>query len=367
MKLSARLALWFAAMLLVALALDTTLAYREMVIEQGSGHPEAVGEGPEPVWWQFGEVVLRSMIPLALLGAGAWWLTVRALRPLQTLTTAASRIHEGNLRERIPLPDSKDELQKLTAVFNDMTARLELSFDRIREFTLHASHELKTPLAIMRADLGELIDEPGRSASDRERFASHLDEIERLTRIVDGLTLLTRADAQQVPLRRESVALDALVREAAENAQALAEPRMLRVLHGNMAEGTVYGDRHRLRQLLLILCDNAVKYNRPGGEISFELQQKDGSMQVRVRNTGAGIPASDQARVFERFYRGSSAVSDGVDGCGLGLSIATWIAREHGGTLTFTSTPERTEFVFAMPMVPAQAPGAAENGILKPD
>jgi signal transduction histidine kinase len=357
-KLSARLALWFAAMLLVALALDTTLAYREMVIEQGSGNPEAVGEGPEPVWWQFGEVVLRSCIPLAVLGAGAWWLTVRALRPLQTLTTAAERIHEGNLRERIPLPGSRDELEQLTAVFNDMTARLELSFDRIREFTLHASHELKTPLSIMRAELGELIDEPGRSLSDRERLASHLDEIERLTRIVDGLTLLTRADARQIRLSREPLALEALVREAAENTQALAEPRKVKVSMGTFAEGTVYGDRHRLRQLLLILCDNAVKYNRTGGTISFELLQKDNFMQVHVQNTGAGIPASDQARVFERFYRGSSAASNEVDGCGLGLSIATWIAREHGGTLTFTSTPDRTEFVFAMPRatdVPALA------------
>jgi signal transduction histidine kinase len=346
-KLSTRLTLWFAMLLLVALALDTTLSYREMVLE--SADPHAFGlEEPEPIWWQFGEVMLRSSIPLALLGAGAWWLTRRALRPLETLTDAASRIHSGNLDERIPLTGRGDELDKLTHVFNDMTTRLAQSIDRIREFTLHASHELKTPLAILRAEFGELVDDPGRSHADRERFASHLDELDRLTRIVNGLTLLTRADAQQIKLEREPVALDALVREAGENTHALAEPRGLTVVMDSMPPVQVRGDRHRLRQLLLILCDNAVKYNHVGGKVSFHLIEQGGIVKVAVRNTGPGIPPAEQPRVFERFYRGSSAPSDDIEGCGLGLSIAAWIAREHGGSLTFTSSPEQTEFLLSL-------------------
>jgi signal transduction histidine kinase len=347
-SLGTRLTWWFLALLALALLLVLGLAYRELVME--AAHPEEFGEEPEPVWWQLGEIALRAAIPLFVLAVGGWWLTRRALRPLHTLTDAAARIHAGNLQERIPAPGTGDELEKLTGVINEMTARLAASFDRIREFSLHASHELKTPLAILRADFGELVDEPGRGEADRARFISHLDEIERLTRIVNGLTLLTRADARQITLQREPLALDALVREAAENTQALAEPRGLHVVVESLEAARVRGDRHRLRQLLLILCDNAVKYNRPGGEVAFHLGVHDGAARIAVRNTGRGIPPKEQSQVFERFYRGSAAASDDIEGCGLGLSIASWIAREHGGALTFTSGPERTEFVFALPL-----------------
>lgn len=347
MSLVTRLTWWFVALLALALIVVLWLSYRELVME--AGHPEAFGEEPEPLWWQLTEVAARSAIPLLLLAVSGWWLTRKALGPLHTLTDAASRIHAGNLQESIPLSGRGDELDRLTAVFNEMTGRLAASFDRIREFTLHASHELKTPLAILRADLGELVDEPGRSDADRERFASQLDEIERLTRIVNGLTLLTRADTKQVTLEREPLALDALVREAAENTQALAEPRGLRVVMGELSASRVHGDRHRLRQLLLILCDNAVKYNRTGGEVSFELTVAEDTTLVAVRNSGPGIPPAEQPRVFERFYRGAHAASEDIEGCGLGLPIALWITQSHGGSLTFTSGQNSTEFVLALP------------------
>ena len=354
MSLGTRLTWWFIALLALALVMVLGLSYRELVME--AGQPEAFGEEPEPVWWQLAEVAMRAAIPILVLALGGWWLTRRALQPLHALTEAAGRIHAGNLQERIPASGKGDEVDKLTDVINDTTARLAASFDRIREFTLHASHELKTPLAILRADFGELIDEPGRSEADRERFASHLDEIERLTRIVNGLTLLTRADAQQITLDRETIALDPLVREAAENTQALAESRGVKVVVESLDAVSITGDRHRLRQLLLILCDNAVKYNRTGGVVAFRLISASDHADIVILNTGPGIPAAEQPRVFERFYRGSSAPADDIEGCGLGLSIASWIAREHGGTLTFTSEPDRTEFVFTVPKSPASMP-----------
>lgn len=356
MSLGTRLTWWFIALLVLAVLMVLGLSYRELVME--AGDPQAFGEEPEPVWWQLAEVGMRAAVPLFLLALGGWWLTRRALRPLHALTEAAGRINAGNLQERIPVSGRGDEVDRLTEVINDTTARLAASFGRIREFTLHASHELKTPLAILRADFGELIDEPGRSEADRERFSSHLDEIERLTRIVNGLTLLTRADAQQITLERETITLDPLVREAAENTQALAEPRGVNVVVESLDAASITGDRHRLRQLLLILCDNAVKYNHTGGEVVFRLTSSKDQAVVAIRNTGPGIPADEQPRVFERFYRGSSAQADDVEGCGLGLSIASWIARQHGGTLTFTSVPERTEFVVTLPMNPAGAPVA---------
>lgn len=348
MKLGMRLTWWFMVLLTFAMLFVVIVAYRELVME--AKDPAEFGEVPEPLWWQLGEVVLRSALPLMVLAVGGWWLTMRALKPLHAVTETASRIHAGNLNERIPLRGTGDELDKLTIVFNDMTARLEDSFNSIREFTLHASHELKTPLAILRADYGELVDEPGRSEADRERFISHLDEIERLTRIVNGLTLLAKADAHIIPLNRDQVRLDALVHEAAEDTHALAEPHQISVSNEGLPEVTVIGDRHRLRQLLLILCDNAVKYNRDGGEVRLQLVHEDGFAKVMVSNTGAGIPPAEQTHVFERFYRGSCAKVDDIEGCGLGLCIAMWIARAHEGQISFTSMPEHTEFIFSLPV-----------------
>ncbi len=349
MKLSvvSRLTWYLAGMLALSLGIIVLLTYREMVLE--ATDPAAFGEEPEPLWWQVTEVTLRSIIPLAVMAAGGWWLTVRAFRPLQDLTQAARRIHEGNLEERIPPTGRGDEFDTLTTTFNEMTARLAASFDRVKSFTLHASHELKTPLAILRADYEELVDDPQRSKEDRARFASHLDEIERLARIVDGLSLLTKADASLVQLRREEVALDEVVREAAEDAGVLAEARQITVSCSASQDITIHGDRHRLRQLLLILCDNAVKYNREGGSISLGLAMAGGHAVLRVRNTGPGIPPAEQPRVFERFHRGESARRSRTDGCGLGLAIALWIARAHGGSLTFTSAPDSTEFVLSLP------------------
>ncbi|QIE99978.1 ATP-binding protein [Roseimicrobium sp. ORNL1] len=342
-----RLTWYLAGVLTVALAIIVVLAYREMVLE--AADPASFGEEPEPLWWQFAEVTIRSLIPLTVLAAGGWWLLVRALRPLKALTESAERMHAGNLQERIPLTGRGDEFDTLVQTLNDMTARLAASFERVRDFTLHASHELKTPLAILRADYEELVNDPKRPEADRVRFASHLDEIERLTRIVDGLGLLTKADASQVTLQRESLSFDELVRDAAEDARVLAEPTHITVSCNTSGPIMVQGDRHRLRQLLLILCDNAVKYNREGGTITLGLSARGGHAVLSVKNTGPGISPEDGVHVFERFHRGEAARQMNLEGCGLGLPIALWITRAHSGTLTFTSKPDDTEFVLTLP------------------
>jgi signal transduction histidine kinase len=265
------------------------------------------------------------------------------------------KIHDRNLSGQLPRSGNGDELDRLTEVFNAMTARLDGSFQHIREFTLHASHELKTPLTILRGELETALHDEHSSAGQKERLASQIDEIERLTKIVDGLTLLTRADAGQIALKREAVRLDELVRESLADAKILAQPQGIEVRLDRCDEITVTGDRHRLRQLLLNLADNAVKYNRPGGQATFSLQRDGASAVLQISNTGAGLAPELQARVFERFFRGDASHNNAVEGCGLGLSIAQWIVTAHGGEIQFASEPDKLTTV-SVRLLPASQP-----------
>jgi signal transduction histidine kinase len=226
-----------------------------------------------------------------------------------------------------------------------MTARLDASFQRIREFTLYASHELKTPLSLLHTELERMGDEPG---ADRTRVDRLLDEIARLARIVDGLTFLTKADANLIPLAKEPVELLPLVMNALEDTEALGAERGIIVRAGRCDAVVWQGDRHRLRQLLVILCDNAVKYNRDGGTVLLGLEQNGAGSLLRVENTGPGIPEEDHGRVFDWFYRGAGELAAGTEGCGLGLSIAQWIAAAHGARLSFFVGPDRTVFSLVM-------------------
>jgi signal transduction histidine kinase len=250
-----------------------------------------------------------------------------------------------------------DELDRLTEVFNAMTARLDGSFQRIREFSLHASHELKTPLTIMRGELETALREENLIPVQRERVLSQIDEIQRLTAIVDGLTLLTKADAGQIKLNSEPIRLDELVRENFADAKILAQPRNIHVNLLACEEMTVPGDRHRLRQLLLNLTDNVIKYNHPGGTVTISLRRAGEVAELKIDNTGAGIPLELQPRVFERFFRGDASHSNAVEGCGLGLSIAQWIVTAHGGTIHFASTPDKlTTVTVRLPLISATKP-----------
>jgi signal transduction histidine kinase len=232
-------------------------------------------------------------------------------------------------------------LDRLTEVFNGMMARLDDSFKRTREFTLHASHELKTPLTILCGETETALREESLTPAERERAVSQLDELRRLARIVDGLTLLAKADAGQVALKLEPVRLDELVRDNFADAQILAEPQGIRVELAACEEIIVRGDRHRLRQLLLNLADNAVKYNQPQGRVTMSLRRIEGQAEFTIANTGAGIPPEILPRVFDRFFRGDPAHSPAVDGCGLGLSIVQWIVSAHKGSVKIESVPSQ--------------------------
>lgn len=339
-SVAVRLAWSFAAVFLLGMSIIAGFCYYELVIE-----PENNGEGNESFQHGIAEVAVEASITVLLLSVAGWWFARRTIRPVKLLTEAVSRIKEGNLNVPISIPGSGTEFEQLAQVFNSMTARLDASFQRVRQFTLYASHELKTPLAILRLEFEKLVDDPGRSEADRTLFESHLEEIDRLACLVDSLTFLTKVDAHLIPLARGRVELNPLVTSAAEDAKALGAERAIEVRLVRCDDVTMTGDPHRLRQLLLILCDNAIQYNRAGGTITMSLEQANAQVFIRIANTGPGIPPDEQRNVFERFYRGSSTKADGIHGMGLGLNIAQWIVAAHGGTLEFESAPEHTEFV----------------------
>jgi len=339
MIIRTRLTLWYAGVLILSLVIIGLGTYREIDEQLRHAHRR---EPTEHAISETSEMVFQVGIPAILLGLlGGWWLTRKALAPVSKLTDAITKIHERNLRESLSRTRNGDELDRLTEVFNDMLMRLDDSFNRIREFTLHASHELKTPLTVLCGETETALRDESLSPTERERLVSQLDELLRLARIVDGLTLLAKADTGQVALKLEPVRLDELVRENFADTQILAEPQQIQVELAGCGEIPVRGDRHRLRQLLLNLADNAVKYNQPQGRVTMNLRRVDDVAEFTITNTGPGIPPESLPRIFDRFYRGDPAHSNEVDGCGLGLSIAKWIVSAHRGTIRIESVPDQ--------------------------
>ncbi len=348
MTIRTRLSLWYAAIMFIALMVMGSLLYYQLIIEprhemQRHNHERGEEEGVDPdVFEDVTSIVLWCGVPAALLAlAGGWWLMKKSLAPVATLTWATEKISAQNLGDRLPRTGNGDELDRLTEVFNGMLARLDDSFNRTREFTLHASHELKTPLTVLCGEAEIASRDESLPPAERERAASQLDELRRLARIVDGLTLLARADAGQITLAMEPVKLDELVRDNFADAQILAEPHGIYVELSACEEIAVRGDRHRLRQLLLNLADNAVKYNQPQGRVMMSLRRAGDMVEFTIANTGPGIPPEVLPRVFDRFFRGDPAHSPTVDGCGLGLSIAKWIVSAHRGTIQIESVPSK--------------------------
>jgi signal transduction histidine kinase len=342
MTLRARLTWWYAGILFVSVVVISWFSYQEFDEDRRAARHVHGWFGEYDAWQDLAEISLFCGVPAALIGlVGGWWLMRKAMSPVAALTEAAARVNEGNLREQLPRSGNGDELDRLTAVFNAMTERLDSSFNRIREFTLHASHELKTPLTVLRGELETALREKSHDPAERERLLSQLDEIQRLTVIVDGLSLLTKADAGLITLKQEPVRLDELVRESHADALILARPCAVRVELEQCEEISLRGDRHRLRQLLLNLTDNAIKYNRPDGTVTIALCRVNGHAELKIANTGAGIPPELQPRVFDRFFRGDPSHGNTVEGCGLGLSIAQWIVDAHGGTIELASEPEK--------------------------
>ncbi len=300
--------------------------------------------------------VLLIGAPLALLAslAGGWFLAGRALRPVDAITAAAERIAGGDLSQRLTIPPSDDEIGRLAATFNNMIARLDASFQQVRRFSADASHELRTPLTVMRGETELALRRP-RSAEDyRLVLESSLEEIDRVSRIVDDLLFLSRADLGQVPMQSAPVRLDTLLQDIQQQASVLGQDRQIQVTAGPLEPVTVLGDELRLRELLLNLVDNAVAYSKPGGTVELRLTQDRKEARLTVADSGIGIPPEERARIFDRFYRTDAARAHSKKGTGLGLAICKWIAESHKGRIEVESAAgEGSRFTVILPLAPA--------------
>jgi signal transduction histidine kinase len=348
MTIRQQLTLWYAGILLLSVVLTAGMMYFELIIEPA--WRTADGQPSHPVAEEIAEVIFYCLLPLTTLTVvGGWWLLRKALTPLENLAKTVGQLQACNLREPLPRSRNGDEVDRLTEALNASHARLEEAFKRIRDFTLNASHELKTPLALLHGEIEAALGDPETSPHQREVFSSQLDEIQRLGKIVSDLSLLAKADAGQAQLRHEPVNLHELVQDSFADAQILALPRRIKVHLDPCEPATLHGDRHRLRQLLLNLTDNAIKYNEPGGTIGMFLRRLDQRSELVITNTGPGIAPERLPRVFDRFYRGDESHNHDIEGSGLGLSIAQWIVEAHGGTIQITSADE-TRVTVTLPL-----------------
>jgi heavy metal sensor kinase len=298
-----------------------------------------------------------SMAVLALGGLGGHVLAQHALGPLARMAEHARRITADELHERLPPGASSRELDQMRDAFNETLARLERSFEQLRRFTADASHELRTPLTALRS-VGEVGLRSARSVDDyREVVGSMLEEVDRLSRLADELLTLARAEAGEARLRREPLDLAALAREVVDDLGVLAEERGQTI--ETHADGAVIvtADRMWLRQALLNLVDNAVKYSPAGGHILVAVGGDAASAFVLVRDDGPGIAPEHRERIFERFYRIDKSRSREVGGTGLGLALVKWVADAHGGRVELDSREGHgSAFRLVLPRGGASAP-----------
>jgi heavy metal sensor kinase len=285
--------------------------------------------------------VFAAPLLLIAASAGGYWLSTRALAPVDEVSLAAQRISIENLADRLPVTETGDQLQRLSETLNAMFSRLEASVRRITQFTADASHELRAPVSLIRTTAEVAIQRRDRTAHEYfEALEDILEESERTSQVVDSLMLLARADSGKESL--ECVATDAcrVVRRAAEQGEKLARNHGLDFTV-SLPNGplTVQADGDALRRALLILIDNAVKYTPKGGSVSLKLETNNGFAIVSVSDTGIGIAKADLAHIFDRFWRADKARSREQGGAGLGLSIAKWIVEMHQGSIGVESEP----------------------------
>lgn len=278
-------------------------------------------------------------------------LAQRSLRPVDEITRSARQITARNLTRRLPMPPTNDEIARLTETLNEMIARLETSFAQIRQFTSDASHELKTPLAILMGELEIALRKPLTADEYRDTLMSCLEEVERLTSVVQGLLDLSRADTGQVIMTLQPVRLSAMIEDIADDIVILADQQHVTIESSVQPSLVVDGDKVRLHQALLNVMENAVKYTGEGGHVRITVTADEQDAIITVADSGVGIPTDELPLIFDRFYRVDKARSRGTQGAGLGLSIVKWIVDAHHGSISVQSEEGKgTTFTLRLPL-----------------
>lgn len=287
--------------------------------------------------------VLVVGVPLTV-GAAAlagYWLAGRALSPVARITEEARSMSATRLDARLPVVNAHDELGQLASTFNELFSRLEHSFEQLRRFTSDASHELRTPLTVIRS-IGEIaLSEQRDEAAYRDTISTMLEEADRLGQLVQSLLTLARADSGRIALNRQPFDLTELAAEAVDHLRALAEEKNQQIVVSSTAPLAVRGDRAVLRQAVINILDNAIKYSPETGTIRLAIARRGTSAAVEISDSGPGIASEHRERVFDRFYRVDASRNRTERGFGLGLPIARWAVEIHGGRIEVDSEPGR--------------------------
>ena len=287
--------------------------------------------------------VMAGIFPVALLlaGGGGWTLARKALQPVDRMTETARRISAEHLDRQVQGSGAGDELDRLAQTLNEMLSRLNIAFQEIRQFSADASHELQTPLTVLKGEIEVGLRSPRGPEEYQAILRSALEETDRIARLVEGLLLLSRSDAGVLRMDRRPVNLKNLIGEVIKEVQPLAGSHSVKLQTGPLEPAQVQGDPDHLRRLVLNLVDNGIKYTPSGGSVDFSLRTDGKWAILQVSDTGIGIAKEDQEMIFRRFYRTASARAQGESGAGLGLAIARSIVEAHGGRIQVESAVGR--------------------------
>ncbi len=344
---------------------DEQQAIRVSIARSGSayiiaGYP--LGELQSLLEQFFSTLILLSPAVLLVSTIGGWFLAKASLHPVDEITKTAKDITASNLSRRLPVPKTNDEIGRLSETLNDMILRLESSFDRIRQFTADASHELRTPLTILTGEL-ELALRTRKSPQEyQDVLSSALQEVLRLSHVVESLLLLSRSDMGHVSLHKEPTNLTETIADLADAAMILGTQKDIYITFRQSEDLFIEADRPKLYQMFLNLVDNAVKYTPEGGMISIAVHRDGNFAEVRVRDTGIGISPEHRTKIFDRFYRVDKARSRELGGAGLGLAIVQWVVQIHGGSITVESEPgQGSIFIVRLPLIVEPPPPQEEE------
>jgi heavy metal sensor kinase len=279
-----------------------------------------------------------------------YFMAKKALKPVDQIRKAAIKISSSNLDERIDIGKRRDELSRLAETFNDMITRLKDAFQRINQFSIDVSHELKTPLTILKGETEVTLRKDRENEDYRKLLKSHLEEVDRMTRIVDDLLLLSKADSEEIRLNIEDIALRDLVVDICMDMKIFADNKGIELIVSELEDVRLKGDELKLRRMLWNVVQNGIKYTQKGGKVEISSYVNNGYVWIDVKDNGVGISEKDMKYIFDRFYRGDKSRRR-ESGSGLGLSISKWIAEAHRGVIEVKSRPlEGSLFSIKLPI-----------------